>query len=350
MNKRAKEKIKLVKSYTRDSSLIIQEMWLKALSQGLVGFSDVASSSVLVGLDYLHDGVIEVWENEKAIGQIKKNLVAMCKKDPQKIKDFFKRYGEGVKKLQAWKLISWSEFTNYVKAVEYYVVSDLVASYLAEQDFPAWARTIASRLREKDTYFVDNNEKIIKGLLRFKPVLGKYAVCITKDELLGKIPVLSELKKRWEGFVVTSNSGCCLGNLENFVKRASNKIVLDRPKIGTGRNCLKGKVANGGKVVSRVKIMKLVGDIKKVKRGDIVVAPMTNIDFLPALKLAAAIVTDEGGIICHASIIARELNIPCIVGVKIATEVLCDGDLVEVDAYKGIIKKYENHISQNPNY
>jgi len=65
---------------------------------------------------------------------------------------------------------------------------------------------------------------------------------------------------------------------------------------------------------------------------------MTRQDFVPAMRKAKAIITDEGGIICHAAIIARELDTPCIVGAKIATQVLHDGDIVEVDANLGKIK------------
>jgi len=59
---------------------------------------------------------------------------------------------------------------------------------------------------------------------------------------------------------------------------------------------------------------------------------------MPAIKKASAIVTNVGGITCHAAIVSRELKIPCIIGTKIATKVLKDGDLVEVDAQKGIVK------------
>ena len=59
---------------------------------------------------------------------------------------------------------------------------------------------------------------------------------------------------------------------------------------------------------------------------------------MPALIKAAAIVTDEGGVTSHAAIVSRELGIPCVVGTKIATKVLKDGDLVEVDANNGIVK------------
>jgi len=57
------------------------------------------------------------------------------------------------------------------------------------------------------------------------------------------------------------------------------------------------------------------------------------------MKLAKAFVTDEGGIVCHAAIIARELKVPCIIGTKFATQIFKDGDMVEVDADKGIVKK-----------
>lgn len=79
-------------------------------------------------------------------------------------------------------------------------------------------------------------------------------------------------------------------------------------------------------------------DNKKVKKGDILVSPMTTSAFMPAIKKATAIVTDEGGITCHAAIVSRELNTPCIIGTKIATQVLKDGDIVEVDANKGIVR------------
>lgn len=76
----------------------------------------------------------------------------------------------------------------------------------------------------------------------------------------------------------------------------------------------------------------------KIKTGDILVCPMTTPDYVPSMKRAKAIITDEGGITCHAAIIARELKIPCVVGTKIATQVLFDGDLVRIDAGRGIIK------------
>ena len=74
-----------------------------------------------------------------------------------------------------------------------------------------------------------------------------------------------------------------------------------------------------------------------VSEGDILVSPMTTPNFLPAMKKAAAFVTDEGGIMCHAAIVAREMKKPCVIGTKFATQIFKDGDMVEVDANTGII-------------
>src|SRR3989338_170054 len=84
----------------------------------------------------------------------------------------------------------------------------------------------------------------------------------------------------------------------------------------------RGLTACLGKVSGIVKVVKSVTEIEKINPGDILVAVMTRPDYIPAMKKAAAIVTDEGGVTCHAAIVARELGIPCIIGTKIATKIL----------------------------
>ena len=98
-----------------------------------------------------------------------------------------------------------------------------------------------------------------------------------------------------------------------------------------------GLSASTGTVVGKVKVCKSLQDINKVQEGDILVASMTRPEYLPAMKKAAAFITDEGGITCHAAIIAREMKKPCIIGTKIATQVLKDGDMVEVKADHGLV-------------
>ena len=80
-------------------------------------------------------------------------------------------------------------------------------------------------------------------------------------------------------------------------------------------------------------------DINKVEVGDILLSSNTTPDHVPAMRRAAAIVTQTGGLTCHAAIVSRELNKPCLIGVKGLLQVFKDGDEVEVDIQKGIIKK-----------
>ena len=93
-----------------------------------------------------------------------------------------------------------------------------------------------------------------------------------------------------------------------------------------------------GKVTGKVQV---VLDAKKDKFdvGNILVTSMTRPEFVPLMKKAKAIITNEGGITCHAAIISRELKIPCIIGTKNATKVLKNGDDVEIDAEKGVVRK-----------
>lgn len=116
-----------------------------------------------------------------------------------------------------------------------------------------------------------------------------------------------------------------------FSKYAKKKISREKMKF-------EGTVISSGKVTGKVKIILGMEDIKKVKKGNILVTTMTTPDYITALKKASAVVADEGGLTSHAAIVARELKIPGIVGTGIATQLLKDGDLVEVDADKGVVR------------
>ncbi len=129
---------------------------------------------------------------------------------------------------------------------------------------------------------------------------------------------------------------------EDQAKKELKKLSVPTKKEKETTDVIKGSIANQGIVKGKVKILFSSSEANKFKPGDILVSPMTTPDFVPIMDKAAAIITDEGGITCHAAIIAREMNVPCIVGTEIATKILKDGDLVEVDADKGIIKIHKH--------
>ncbi|MEM2974198.1 MAG: PEP-utilizing enzyme, partial [Candidatus Micrarchaeia archaeon] len=104
-------------------------------------------------------------------------------------------------------------------------------------------------------------------------------------------------------------------------------------------NEVQGSVASLGHVIGRAKIVLSQADFDKFEQGDILVAPMTTPDFVPLMKKAAAIVTDEGGVTCHAAIISRELGVPCVIGTQMASKVFKDNELLEVKANHGVVRK-----------
>lgn len=104
-------------------------------------------------------------------------------------------------------------------------------------------------------------------------------------------------------------------------------------------NRLSGKCAYGGIARGKAAIMNSPEDAQRFKRGGVIVSVNANPRIAPFIKKASALVTDEGGIMCHATIFAREFRKPCVTGTKIATKIFRNGDFLEVDADRGTVKK-----------
>lgn len=103
----------------------------------------------------------------------------------------------------------------------------------------------------------------------------------------------------------------------------------------SGKIIVQGQGASPGIASGKVVIVRDIKDAGKVKEGDILVTKMTNPDMVPAMRRVAAIVTDEGGMTCHAAIVSRELGTPAVVGTRNATTVLKPGQMITVDGEKG---------------
>ena len=103
------------------------------------------------------------------------------------------------------------------------------------------------------------------------------------------------------------------------------------------RIIIKGTPASVGSATGKVKKIVFPYAFGDFEKGSILVTEMTSPLFLPVMRKASAIVTDIGGLLCHAAIVAREFGIPCIVNTKEGTKVLVDGQIIIVDATKGEI-------------
>ncbi len=142
----------------------------------------------------------------------------------------------------------------------------------------------------------------------------------------GRIKKILEKRKKMNCAYIFKNGEEAVVNQDKVIKRNGKK-----------QKTIKGQSANKGIISGVVKIVLNPDSVNKVKKGDVLVSAMTRPDYVMAIKRASAIITDEGGLLCHAAIVSREMNKPCIVGTKNATQVLKDGDKVRVDANKGII-------------
>ena len=163
------------------------------------------------------------------------------------------------------------------------------------------------------TVFHEMPDLLLKGRVDLKVLAERKKACLCVQTLKG-----------WE--VITGSEA----------ERAYNKVFkVDQKKIQE----IKGQSASLGKVVGPVKIIRKTHDMENMHPGDILFASMTRPEMIIAIKKAAGIVTDEGGITCHAAIVSREMGIPCIIGTKIGTQIFKDGDMVEVDANHGTVRK-----------
>lgn len=103
----------------------------------------------------------------------------------------------------------------------------------------------------------------------------------------------------------------------------------------TGDPLVRGLAASPGVVSGAVRVLTSPSEGSALQAGEVLVAPMTNPDWVPTIRRAAAVVTDGGGMTCHAAIVSRELGVPCVVGARDATARLRDGDIVTVDGAAG---------------
>ena len=149
------------------------------------------------------------------------------------------------------------------------------------------------------------------------------------------------LSGKMESIGAERRKGCLLLELENQSIILDHSQYLQYQQLTARKHdeieVICGTCASLGNATGVVRVLTTLNSISEMKEGEILVAPMTRPEYVPAMKKAAAIVTDEGGITSHAAIVSRELGKPCVIGTKNATKVLKDGDIVEVKASHGQI-------------
>ncbi len=159
---------------------------------------------------------------------------------------------------------------------------------------------------------------------------------MTRDEICRsyeqKSPVVDgkTLQKR--------QSAYCLALVDGQINFYVPSQAIDQISSNKSAQAIRGVVASNGVVKGRARVVMRMEDLDNFQKGEVLVTPMTRPEYGVTLDNAVAFVTDEGGILCHAAIISREMSKPCIVGTANATKLLKTGDFVEVDADKGLVR------------
>ncbi|MFC1728616.1 PEP-utilizing enzyme [Nanoarchaeota archaeon] len=212
---------------------------------------------------------------------------------------------------------------------------DLLSQIKATEFLICWQ----DERKEQIMLAIDYLEQVLEEVarrLKFDIKFLRYLQLSEFDfEKLKSKKLQDELRKRRKGsaFIWEAKGSKVIAgeDYDKFVKEFKKEKETEVKELG-------GTTASTGTAIGKVKVCTTLESMKKVNEGDILVASMTRPEFVPAMKKAAAIITDEGGITCHAAIVSRELNIPCIIGTRTATKVLKDGDLVEVRGNHGVVK------------
>ncbi len=202
----------------------------------------------------------------------------------------------------------------------------------------AHLKAMRKDLQVQSFYYLNSFYKSVARKFGVSPTQARFH---TSDELVAVLegkaePNVAEANARFkEGFwwCADGKTGVLSG-----AKAAEAASKVRRP-LYEASDVLKGTCACPGFVTGTVKVVNSLEEAGKLLQGEILVSYATNPELVSAMRRSAAIVTDAGGLTCHAAIVSRELNIPCVIGTKIATKVFKDGDSAEVDATNGIVCK-----------
>ncbi len=328
------------KIYTRDNGLIIQEAWSYAFEE----FQRERNPYTPVNVYYVLDGATEIWHGIEAHEWFKKRVLQQNKESPDTFKDISKSYASLLQALEKWKeqgkASSLAEFHKFIDLVftgsRYWVFLYYSATI---EETPVEIRKEALHFRNDDRFY-DDCERFIKSTITylFPSAKGMELVITLAD--LTTFPERKILAERMKRFIfIPKVIRESIDFLEFRESHPDYKFLFPEIDQEAKRGIIRGNKAYPGIVQGVVRILRRKNQVSECREGEILVSPMTTPDFISAMHKAAAIVTDEGGITCHAAIVAREIKKPCVVGTKIATQILKDGDVVEVNANQGVVRK-----------
>ncbi len=325
--------------FTREFPVTFCEIWGKSYRQ----FWDIETKTIPRNIFILQNGLVYDYRNPDLIKELQDLFYSRAAGQHKYLYGLYLSWLKQYRQLEeVWShsYLTRAQLKLFGKLIQKFWPAMFASMFIPDdRRFSKIDRDLMVKLRakigdtaDKATYIID------KTLRKIYPELGRLALYLKLNDISkGNINKNKLLRLSRRKLVMVDDRFIPVRRFQKYQREYNFK--LNKLRIDRGRKSVSGQVAYRGQVEGRVKIVQKRSDLANFNKGEVLVSAMTVPDFIPAMKKAAAIVTDEGGVTCHAAIVARELKIPCVIGTKIATKVFKDGDKVEVDAMKGGIKK-----------
>ncbi len=318
------------KTFTREESLIWGELLLKEVDQWLA----IINSAYIPSMFFrINQGLLETWLCDEATQVLIDYVYDQNIKDSNYLLRNVKRYKELVGKLHAFEKQKYArnlkELKQYLELFRQAIIPLHTVFFTPfRDDTPKPLFDLAVKTRGEDALFDNGDLYLRDSLVRLYPECNGAETFIGLKEL--EHPDLAKLRSRENDFILFEGRYLPVSILE--FRGAHPDYIFRVHEVESGQKTITGSVAYRGSVKGTAQIIMRKKEVVDFKEGNILVAPMTTPHYLPAMRKATAFITDEGGITSHAAIVAREMKTPCIIGTKVATQVLHDGDVIELDA------------------
>lgn len=326
------------RAYMREFALLLGECWLRAMAD--LSKELALEESPLVIEEY-RDGAIYYWENTRGIQALVDAFLKRNEKDSSFFDAYIGEYEDAVHAVETHQdKTSRQALLDLVHVYDRGLAGWIVMYYTTgDERSPKALRDRGFELRAKDTLGDTMDHLLRTTLPALYPDIPS-CIGIVRNEII-EPPSEKMLSERVRhAMLLESASETAIEPITRVEFMARHPaLALEEVVFSKETREVKGAPASPGKVRGKVHIILRRGQMQSFQDGEILVTAMTTPDYIPIMKKSAAIVTDEGGITCHAAIFSRELKKPCVIGTKIATQVFKDGDMVEVDADRGIVRK-----------
>lgn len=331
--------ITLPKLWQREFPLIVFQIWGRSYKVFLGDPVAVSPRYVFV----IKNELGKAYRNPALTDAVNSIINKKVEQNSKYLQQFYNEHLSLLEKLEIFykqEGLSYADLLKFLDALLEFWPAIYASWFIPpSESFSKEDRDLFLDLRKKIQHVEHDAHHLVNRTIKLlRPEIGEFAWAVSLQEILNNdFPTKEILEKRIVDEIIVFEDEV-VSELE--FRELQTKFNFELEKFGDIPNIkeISGQIACKGKVNGRVRRVLKEADVAKLEDGEILVTSMTLPTFAQAMKKAVAFVTDEGSITCHAAINAREMKKPCIIGTKNATQILKDGDLIEVDADNGVVR------------